>query len=210
MQSNLLVISLGARDPEEIEQDGPHGPTDSDTESDTESDTDPPGPRLEVVGKSLDAAPAAHLVVGFRQGGTVEEAASAVAADLAQRLHATVHVVHVVILSDYPIGPDVDDWEEQARATLAEERRAVDTALYGHGVAWTYHAGHGDPALVLRRVADECDALMFVVGSRGEGVSTVLSRLLEPSVSHHLIARTHRPVVVVPPHAGAGKPRQGA
>ena len=53
-------------------------------------------------------------------------------------------------------------------------------------------------------MADEYDALMFVVGTRGEGVGWVVSRLLgTPSVSHGLIARSHRPVVVC--HA-AGHP----
>lgn len=39
---------------------------------------------------------------------------------------------------------------------------------------------------------------MIVVGSRGEGAGAALARLVEPSVSHGLIARGHRPVLVVP------------
>ncbi|MCD2191078.1 universal stress protein [Actinomycetospora soli] len=153
-------------------------------------------PRLDVQGPRPGVAPAAHLVLGYRDddaGG----AALQVGADLTERLTATLHVVHVVDLSDYPIDPDDPDWDRRAGEHLAEEQRQVDAALAGSRCSWTYHAAHGDPVDLLRRVADDHDALMFVVGTRGEGLGGVVSRLLGvPSVSHGLIARSHRPVVV--------------
>ena len=165
-----------------------------------------PTPRLSEDSDSTAYDAVAHLVVGFRGGGSNETEESAVsslntAADLGRRLHARLHVVHVVDMADYPIDPDAADWEQQARQALVDERHTVETALGPSGVPWTFHAAHGEPANLLRTVADEFDALMFIVGSRGEGMSTVLSRLLEPSVTHSLIKRTHRPVLVVPPHA---------
>jgi nucleotide-binding universal stress UspA family protein len=57
---------------------------------------------------------------------------------------------------------------------------------------------HGDPASELTRVATDQHALVIVLGTRGEGVRQALSRLIEPSVSHGVIGRQHRPVLVVP------------
>lgn len=156
------------------------------------------GPR--AAAPSAAASASAHLVLGHRDG-PLGDAVLRVGAELAARLGAALHVVHVVDLSDYPIDPDSPDWERDAQATLAAEQATVETALADLGTSWTYHAAHGDPVALLRQVADTHDALMVVVGSRGEGAATVLSRLLEPSVSHGLIARTHRPVLVVPPAA---------
>jgi len=46
-------------------------------------------------------------------------------------------------------------------------------------------------------VADELDAAVIVVGSRG---LTAFHELLEGSVSHQVAARAGRPVLIVPPH----------
>jgi CO dehydrogenase/acetyl-CoA synthase epsilon subunit len=56
---------------------------------------------------------------------------------------------------------------------------------------------HGDPIGLVISLADQHDALMVVTGTRGEGVAAGLGRLARPSVSHGLIARAHRPVLVV-------------
>ena len=148
--------------------------------------------------------PATHLVLGHGagpQGPTVLHHG----VDLAERLGAALHVVHVVDLADYPVDPDSADWEEQVQDVLAAEQREVESALADLPGPWTYRIARGDPVSQLRRVADGYDALLIVVGSRGEGAGSVLSRLLgpTPSVSHGLIARTHRPVLVVPLHAAA-------
>jgi nucleotide-binding universal stress UspA family protein len=125
-------------------------------------------------------------------------AALEVAADLAVRLHAELHVVHCIDLSDYPIDPDAHDWEAQAQATLAEEQRQVRQALVEHPGRWTYHAAHGHPVALLAQIAEEHDALFIVVGNHGEGFSPALRRLMHGrSVSHGLIGRKRRPVLVV-------------
>lgn len=67
------------------------------------------------------------------------------AVDLAGRLHARLAVVHVVNLGDYPIDPDTPGWKQQARQTLADERRQVEEALRGHAYGWFYQAWHGSP-----------------------------------------------------------------
>ena len=162
------------------------------------------GPELRTDGPAPAPGSEAvtHLVLGYR-ASPYGRAVLDHGADLATRLRAALHVVHVVDLSDYPIDPDSPRWEEQAQQTLAAEQRDVETALADLPGSWTYHAAHGDPVALLRQVADGYDALMFIVGSRGEGVGSVASRLLgtRPSVSHRLIARSHRPVLVIPPHA---------
>lgn len=66
------------------------------------------------------------------------------------------------------------------------------------GPAWTQEVLRGDPVRVLSRAAEVHDVTMIVIGSRGEGAGAALSRLFEPSVSHGLIGRRHRPVLVVP------------
>lgn len=151
---------------------------------------------LRVNGPAPETTPVTHLVLGYRDDDA-GRAALRVGADLAERLTATLHVVHVVDLADYPIDPDDPDWERRAREHLAQEQRQVEAAMAESRCTWSYHAARGDPVGLLRRVADAHDALLFVVGTRGEGVGEVVSRLLGvPSVSHGLIARSHRPVVV--------------
>lgn len=145
---------------------------------------------------------ATTLVVGHSPDPGGDHALGA-AADLARRLGARLHVVHVVTLDDYPIDPDAADWEQQAEYALAEQRDRVVQALADRGAAWEYETRRGDPAAELCRAADEHDALLIVVGTRGEGLRTVVSRLLEPSVSHAVIAYQHRPVLVVPPPTDA-------
>lgn len=121
-----------------------------------------------------------------------------VAADLAVRLGAQLHAVHVADLNDYPVDPELPDWEAQADRILARERHEVETELGQYPCAWTYHATRGEPVSALTGVADACDALMIVIGTRGEGLNGWVQRLLTASVSHGLIRRQGRPVLVVP------------
>jgi nucleotide-binding universal stress UspA family protein len=148
-------------------------------------------------------APAAApiLLVGHGRDPSSDHAL-VVAEDLGRRLGARLHVVHAICLDDYPVDIDAADWEEQADAAVAEQRRHVARLLSDTPLQWTYEARHGEPAAVLAMAADEHDALMIVVGTRGEGLRVALARLTDPSVSHGVIGHQHRPVLVVPlPHA---------
>jgi nucleotide-binding universal stress UspA family protein len=122
----------------------------------------------------------------------------AVACDLARRLGAVVHVVHAISLDDYPVDPDADDWEAQAARALRSQRAEVEAALTGVVSGWSYHASRGDPVKLLCAVAEEQDALMIVVGTRGAGGGAALARLLNRSVSRAVIGCQRRPVLVVP------------
>lgn len=133
-----------------------------------------------------------HLVVGH-SGSPACARVLEVAADLARRLAADVHVVHSVTLTDYGIDPDVDDFETVRARAVAAERDAIASALDGAGVPWTYHEEHGDPAGRLSRLADDLGAAFILVGATHH-------RLLHPegSVSKRLVRMQHRPVMVVP------------
>jgi nucleotide-binding universal stress UspA family protein len=139
------------------------------------------------------------LVVGHGRDPSSDQALLA-AVDLGRRLGGRLHVVHVIDLHDYPINIDSPDWEEQGAAAVAAEQRHVEHLLGEAPVAWTYEARHGDPAQVLCTAAQELDALLIVVGSRGEGLRRALGRLMDPSISHAVIQRRRRPVLVVPTH----------
>ena len=137
------------------------------------------------------------LVVGHDRFPESDHAL-ATAAQVAQGLGGVVHVVHAVSLDDYPINPDAHDWEQQASAVLAAQRRTVERLLAGIVREWSYDVGRGDPAALLAAVAEADDALMIVVGTRGRGLSAGFGRLLDQSVSRRVTRRQGRPVLVVP------------
>ncbi len=152
--------------------------------------------RLRITGPQRAPAPAS-LVLGHdsRPGS---DTALRVAADLAGRLRADLHVVHGVDLSDYPVDADAADWEERFRSTLAAECARVEQALTEAPAGWTFHAARGDPVALLDAVAEETHALMIIVGSRGEGALATAERVLGGSVSRGVLRRQHRPVLIVP------------
>jgi len=137
------------------------------------------------------------LVVGHSNDAAGDHAL-AVAADLGRRLQARIHVVHVVDIRDYPADSDTANWEEQGQQKLSEQRGRVARMLTDVELDWTYEARRGEPAAELALAAEEHDALLIVVGTRGEGLRVVIPRLIEPSVSHGVIHCQPRPVVVVP------------
>jgi nucleotide-binding universal stress UspA family protein len=154
-------------------------------------------PAVTAAGRSPDAAPRTTLVLGFDRD-RASDAALAGAVDLAGRLQAHLVVVHVVSLGDFPVDPDAPDWEDQAREALAEERARVGRALAGHRYGWSYELHAGAPVDVLVQVAEDRDAYAIVVGRHGRGISEVLRRLIDGSVSRRLPATCGRPVLVVP------------
>ena len=156
------------------------------------------------------AAAGAALVVGFDRSAA-SLAALATGADLGRRLGAELHVVHAVDLADYPVDPDVDDWEGQAATALQAQRRSVDEVLAPYPHRWRYLAVRAEPADALVWAADRCDALMIVVGAHSTGWRRLLDRLSGPSVSERLLGHCHRPVLVVGPggaHGSDGGQRQ--
>jgi nucleotide-binding universal stress UspA family protein len=159
---------------------------------------DPGSSRLRISGIVREPA-GTSLVLGHSRHAAADLALH-FAVDLACRLRADLHVVHAVDLFDYPIDPDAADWEQQAHDALAEQHRRVQAVLADFPLGWTYQAGHGDPARLLARVAEESNALMIIVGSHGEGPGATFDRLLAGSVSRTVLRRQRRPVLIVPGH----------
>lgn len=140
---------------------------------------------------------AATVVVGHRRDPSSERAL-VVAMDLGRRLNAQLRVVHVVELSDFPDDSDSADWEQRGEEALDQQRYRVERTLADYKLDWDYEVRRGNPASELARVAQENNAILIVIGSRGSGFGAKISRLCRPSVSHGTIECQHRPVLVVP------------
>ncbi|WP_052688692.1 universal stress protein [Williamsia herbipolensis] len=137
------------------------------------------------------------LVVGWDHE-SASGSALTFAVDLARRLAAHLHVVHIVDIDDLPVDPDSPDWEDEIRHTLDSQAHEAVSALHDVDAGWTYHCAHGDPARLLISVAHENDSLMVVVGSPHRGLRSFLESLGTPSVAHGLIGRHDLPTLVVP------------
>ena len=145
------------------------------------------------------------LVVGVNRHASSHVALDT-AAMLAARLGARLKVVHVVDLSDFPIDPDSADWDTAAAATLKEQRRQVTRQLALFTGTWTFHIRRGEPARVLSDMADECNAVMVVIGAGQDSSLAALVRSFGGSVARSLIGHhRRRPVLVVP----TGSPENG-
>jgi nucleotide-binding universal stress UspA family protein len=146
------------------------------------------------------------IVVGV-DGSEDSEAALAVAEDLADRLGARLVLANVVEYAHSPsatvgpmgagIGTPVpfeDDLGEQARAAEALLEKIVEEA----DVEAETRVVAGLAGERLADLADEENAAMVVVGSRGRGA---FKAAFLGSVSTSLIGVARRPVLVVPPRA---------
>lgn len=123
-------------------------------------------------------------------------AALQVAADLARRLGAHLHVMHSITLDDYGIDPDSAGFEAEYERSRRAEHDALETDLRDAGIEWTYHEQRGDPAHALARLAAELDALYIVVGAtHGGGIRHLVGG---ESVPKRLLRHQHRPVLIVP------------
>lgn len=79
-----------------------------------------------------------------------------------------------------------------------ERLQEIDDLLRPSGVVWSMRELVGVAADSLRRVAEEVDALMIVVGTREGGLRGALRSVFAGSVAARLAHRQYRPVVVVP------------
>lgn len=136
-----------------------------------------------------------NLVVGVDRS-SVSMAALRKGAEIAGLLGSGLRVVHAVDLSDYPVDPDADDWEEQARSSLERERSAVSAALASYAGTWSFIVMRADPAVALAAAARRFDALMVVVGAH-PGRWHRLGHMGSHSVAQRLVERCPCPVLVV-------------
>jgi nucleotide-binding universal stress UspA family protein len=133
-------------------------------------------------------APVIERVVIATDGSEVAMKAVEFGVELAGLKGAEVTLVHVVP-SDR-VRDDEVYWDAEDQAILQE---AGDTAR-AQGVEPKLMMCSGSPAEAITKIAEDIDADMVVMGSRGRG--TVTGRLLG-SVSRGVLGRAHRPVLVV-------------
>ena len=123
------------------------------------------------------------------------------ALDLAEKLDSELHVTYVEPMPARHIGlarlsadlpPEVvASVEEEAKTKLAEQ---VGKRGAGDGEVARAHARVGSPAAEIVALAEELEAGLVVVGSRGLGG---LRRALMGSVSDSVVRHAHCPVMVV-------------
>ena len=148
-----------------------------------------------------------------------EESADVIryALELAGRFDALVHVLHVMPTVDPAVlnmvaismGPDklaklnqanekelADKTREQLEKILEEEKNQLGLTLK-HTPKVEVH--HGEPVPMILNAADHIDADLIVIGSHSKGR---LHYAFLGSVAEKILHKTHRPVIIVPPHAG--------
>jgi nucleotide-binding universal stress UspA family protein len=163
------------------------------------------GPRDEAVRNEKESQMDRSIVCGV-DGSADSQAALAVASDLAARLRLRLIMANVVDPSHAPYVEVASLGGAMPRPPVSttEEREDAATGLLVE-LSATMGLGQADrrvvigyPAEGLADLADEEDAEMIVVGSRGRGA---FKAALLGSVSTSLIGVARCPVMVVPPGA---------
>ncbi|MEU0133041.1 universal stress protein [Streptomyces sp. NPDC006296] len=143
------------------------------------------------------------LVLAFEDSPR-SDAALAFAAGLAEQLGATLHVVHVLDLTDYPIDPDLagsPQETELVERAAARARHEISERLRGFTCSWTYTGETGNPVLRINRAAHRHGAAAIVVGASTPGLAGTLHRSLKGSVLRELVRHARRAVMIVPPES---------
>ncbi len=123
--------------------------------------------------------------------------AARVAADLAERASAELHVIHAwqaELLKAYAVmAPNtaVRWWEQKAEELLDRQVEWIERA---GGTVAEGHLLRGEPVEKITELAEELDVDLVVIGSRGLGT---VRRLTTGSVSEGVVRDALRPVLVV-------------
>ena len=143
-------------------------------------------------------------------GSPDSQAALEVAARLADRLGSTLILAHVAepayvpYAAAYPFGGTrgptaVAEEAESTQATQEDSERLLQRVAVAAGLAAAERrTAIGHPAERLAELADEENAELIVVGSRGRGA---LKSAFLGSVSYSLVGIAGCPVLIVPPGA---------
>jgi nucleotide-binding universal stress UspA family protein len=158
--------------------------------------------RRKGVSERQDALRLHHVLVGV-DCSAASLAALDVAADVATMLGGSLSVLHVFEhVPPFPIAPRRDRASQRHegecdRALELLENAARDVRRRGVGVQVVVRSG--DPASTLLDLADDVDADLVVVGTRGRGGP---ADLLLGSVARTVADKSRRPTLVVPAAAG--------
>jgi nucleotide-binding universal stress UspA family protein len=144
-----------------------------------------------------------HLLVGLDHS-QASRTALGLAADVAASLGGSLSVLEVLeYVPAFPLdeptaaGRRLRRWAAEAAMALVE---AEVRKVRARGVGVQVVVRSGDPAATLLEVADDVDADLVVVGTRGRGGP---DELLLGSVARTVADRARRPTLVVPATAGA-------
>jgi nucleotide-binding universal stress UspA family protein len=129
-----------------------------------------------------------RILVAYN-GGEAGKRALDTAIELEKSLGATLEVVSVVPV--HAGRAPIDPWDDREVHTelLKEAKDALETA----GIRAAYREPYGNPATTIERIAEEIDADMVVVGTRGFGP---VERFFQGSVSEHVALNAKTTVVV--------------
>jgi nucleotide-binding universal stress UspA family protein len=155
-----------------------------------------------------DPAPAAigRALVGVDRSA-LSLAALDLAADLAAAAGGSLCVLEVFeYVEPFPLGPDTAGSSEAEERAIEATRALVEThagAIRDRGVSVQVIVRSGEPAPTLLEVAEEVDADLVVVGTRGKGDP---AEPLLGSVARTVVNGMRRPTLVVPAAAGDAPP----
>jgi nucleotide-binding universal stress UspA family protein len=149
---------------------------------------------------------AGSIICGV-DGSADSQAALEVAIELSNRLGTTLilahvaEVAHVPYAAVYPFGatPGLAALAEESESQEEAASRLLQRVAFDAGLAEAERrVAIGHPAERLAELADEEDAELLVVGSRGRGA---LKAAFLGSVSSSLLGIARCPVLIVPPGA---------
>ncbi|MGW9529514.1 universal stress protein [Paenibacillus terrae] len=136
-----------------------------------------------------------HILVaidGSQHAMKALEAAKTLSKQLQGEPHLTVlHVNPALSMNEPPVGVDVDERiEEEGRHIL----EPASDFLKDEGISYCMLTGHGDPASIICQSAEQEQADLIIMGTRGKGL---VSEIILGSVSHHVIQHAPCPVLTV-------------
>jgi nucleotide-binding universal stress UspA family protein len=129
-----------------------------------------------------------RILVAY-DGGDPAKRALETAIELARAFHATVDVVSVVPY--HPGRSPIDPWDD--RELHAAELLEAKERLVAAGLSPQLYEPAGDPAKTIELIASEHEYDTVVLGSRG---LSALERVLQGSVSEHVVTHTSSTVIV--------------
>ena len=130
-------------------------------------------------------------------GSECAQRAAAMAADLGARLSATVTLAYAVPPPSALGEPAIVDLKTIDQAQVDQAQALLDktaAAVARPGLPIATRILHGPAPEALNEAADEMQADLIVVGSRGRNA---LTRAILGSISHALIQTSKKPVLVV-------------
>lgn len=150
-----------------------------------------------------EEANSSDLVLAF-EASPYSDAALDFAVEMAERLGARLHVVHVTDLADYPVNPDLAGSNVEAdtvRNSLEHRKAEVERLMTVFTGEWTYTGETGNAVERLNRIANQYNALAIVLGASAPGLGGALHRALKGSVLRDMTKHSNRVVMVVPEHS---------